>query len=187
MPWVSLIGFMCSGKSSTGRTLARQLGWPHFDTDAVIVERLGMSVEDIFRERGEAEFRKLERKIVEELPPERDLVLSTGGGLVLNEDAMEILAVQGPIFWLSVSEDDVWDRSQRPWAARRPLLKGTGDDLRERIRELMAEREPIYRKYGMPIPGGFNHPREAGRHILDHLRELDEFRVYFGLGERPPR
>jgi len=180
MPWVSLIGFMCSGKSSTGRTLARQLGWPHFDTDAVIVERLGMSVEEIFRERGEKAFRALEIQVVEELPPERDLVLSTGGGLVLSRPAMDILAVQGPIFWLSVSPEEVLDRCQRPWAARRPLLAGADDGLEERIHELMAEREPIYRRYGQPIPGGFAHPREAARHILDDLKLREDFRVYFG-------
>ncbi|GJM44622.1 MAG: shikimate kinase [Gemmatimonadota bacterium] len=184
MPWVSLIGFMCSGKSSTGRTLARQLGWPHFDTDAVIVERVGMSVDEIFRERGEAAFRALEAQIVEELPPERDLVLSTGGGLVLNQPVMEILAVQGPIFWLNVDKADVLERCQRPWAARRPLLRA-GEDLAERIDQLMTEREPIYRKYGAPIPGGFAHPREAGRHILNELSLREEFRVYFGRGQDP--
>lgn len=181
MPWVSLIGFMCSGKSSTGRTLARQLGWPHFDTDSVIVERAGMSVEEIFRERGEKAFREMEWQVVEELPPERDLVLSTGGGLVLNRDAMEILAVQGPIFWLSVSREEVLERCQRPWAPRRPLLGGS-EGLEERIAILMAEREPIYREYGQPIPGGFAHPREAARHILEDLSQRDDFRVYFGRG-----
>jgi len=173
---------MCSGKSSTGRTLARQLGWPHFDTDTVIVERVGMSVEEIFRERGEAAFRRLEAQIVEELPPERDLVLSTGGGLVLNEGTMRILQVQGPIFWLRVARDDVLERCQRPWAARRPLLNA-GEDLPERIEHLMSEREPIYRRYGIPIPGGFAHPREAGKHILNELSRREEFRVYFGHGD----
>jgi shikimate kinase len=180
MPWVSLIGFMCSGKSSTGRMLARQLGWPHYDTDQMIVERTGRSIDEIFQGPGEEEFRRLEHKIVEELPPERDLVLSTGGGLVQNDRTMEILAVQGPIFWLRVAEADVLERCQRPWAARRPLLDGVAD-LKERINRLMAEREPLYRKYGAPIPGGFAHPREAGKHILEILRQQEDFRAYFGL------
>ena len=181
MPWVSLIGFMCSGKSSTGRMLARQLGWPHYDTDALIVERAGLSVQKFFERHGEAEFRRLEHEVVEELPPERDLVLSTGGGLVLNEPTMEILRVQGPVFWLMVSREDVLDRAQRPWAARRPLL-AAGDDLEERIDGLMARREPLYRRYGVPVRGGFAHPREAGRHILERLKALEEFRPYFGGG-----
>ena len=90
MPWISLIGFMCSGKSTTGRMLARQLGWPHYDTDALIVEKMGMEIEEIFRLQGEAAFRELEYRTVEELPPERDLVLSTGGGLVLGGPASVI-------------------------------------------------------------------------------------------------
>lgn len=182
MPWVSLIGFMCSGKSSTGRTLARQLGWPHFDTDALIVERTGMEIEEIFRLQGEEAFRELELRIVEELPPERDLVLSTGGGLVVSEPAMEILRLQGPIFWLLVGVTDVLERCQRPWAAKRPLLAG-GPDLEERITTLMAEREPLYRKWGQPIEGGFAHPREAGKHVLEMLRKREDFSVYFGRGD----
>jgi shikimate kinase/3-dehydroquinate synthase len=175
---------MCSGKSSTGRTLARKLGWPHVDTDAAIVERTGLSVDEIFRSRGEAAFRKMERDLVAELPPERDLVLSTGGGLVLNGETMEILRVQGPVFWLQVQMEEVLERSRRPWAARRPLLR-EGDDLPDRVARLMAEREPLYARYGTPTPGGFSHPREAGRHILDILAEREEFRVYFGHGEAP--
>jgi shikimate kinase len=176
---VSLIGFMCSGKSSTGRTLARQLGWPHYDTDALIVERTGMEIEEIFRLQGEEAFRELEYRMVEELPPERDLVLSTGGGLVVNDDAMRILRVQGPIFWLHVAREDVLERCQRPWAARRPLL-ANAPDLEKRIDTLMAEREPLYRKWGQPIEGGFAHPREAGRHVLEILRKRRDFAAYFG-------
>jgi shikimate kinase len=179
MPWVSLIGFMCSGKSSTGRMLARQLGWPHYDTDQMIVERTNLTVDEIFREQGEAEFRRLEHEIVEELPPERDLVLSTGGGLVQNERTMGILSVQGPIFWLRVAKSDVLDRCRRPWAAKRPLL-ADAPDLEERVTRLMAEREPLYEKYGAPVPGGFAHPREAGKHILEILSRRDDFRAYFG-------
>ena len=179
MPWVSLIGFMCSGKSTTGRMLARQLGWPHYDTDQLIVERTDLTVDEIFREHGEAEFRRLEHEIVEELPPERDLVLSTGGGLVTNEATMRILVVQGPIFWLRVEREDVLDRCRRPWAAKRPLLADS-PDLEERVTRLMAEREPLYEKYGDPVPGGFAHPREAGKHILEILSRRSDFRAYFG-------
>lgn len=178
MPWVSLIGFMCSGKSSTGKTLARHLGWPHYDTDAIAVERAGMPVHEIFRTKGEAYFRELEYEIVEDLPPERDLVLSTGGGLVLVEPAMRILHVQGPVFWLRVEPDEVIDRSRRPWAAQRPLLED-GEDLPERVLELMRQREPVYARWGTPVPGGFAHPREAGRHILEILAKRSEFRPYF--------
>ena len=179
MPWISLIGFMCSGKSSTGKTIARHLGWPHFDTDALIVERTGMEVHEIFMAHGESYFRRLEHEIVESLPPERDLVLSTGGGLVLNEDTMHILHVQGPIFWLRVEREEVLERSRRPWAARRPLLE-EGEDLLDRIEALLREREPLYARWGQPVPGGFAHPREAGRHILALLEKREDFHPYFG-------
>lgn len=184
MPWISLIGFMCSGKSSTGKTIARHLGWPHFDTDAQIVEKTGMEVHEIFRMQGEPFFRGLEQEIVETLPPERDLVLSTGGGLVLNEEAMQILKVQGPIFWLRVEPEEVLDRCRRPWAARRPLLED-GEDLPERVEGLLKQREPLYARWGAPVPGGFAHPREAARHILALLAKREDFRPYFfgGAGE----
>jgi shikimate kinase len=182
LPWISLIGFMCSGKSSTGKTLARHLGWPHYDTDALAVERTGMPIHEIFRTRGEAFFRALEYELVEELPPERDLVLSTGGGLVLVERAMRILAVQGPVFWLRVEAEEVVDRCRRPWAAPRPLLE-EGEDLPDRVASLLREREPLYARWGVPIPGGFAHPREAGRHILAILSARKDFQPYFVDGE----
>ncbi len=178
MPWISLIGFMCSGKSATGRALARQLGWEHYDTDQMIVEQTGMEVAELFDAQGEDAFRELELEAVEQLPPERDLVLSTGGGLVLSERSMEILGKQGPIFWLRVDRKDVVERARRPWATKRPLL--TGPDLEDRIDHLLDEREPLYRRHGIPVPGGFAHPREAARHSLDLLRQRTEFHDYFG-------
>lgn len=178
VPWISLIGFMCSGKSATGRALARQLGWEHYDTDQMIVEQSGMEVAELFDAHGEEEFRQLELKAVEQLPPERDLVLSTGGGLVLSEKSMQILGMQGPIFWLHVNQSDVVERARRPWATKRPLLNGP--DLETRIEKLMSEREPLYRRHGIAVPGGFAHPREAARHILDILRSRGDFRDYFG-------
>ena len=181
MPWISLIGFMCSGKSATGRALARQLGWDHYDSDQMIVDQSGMEVAELFDAHGEEAFRELEFKVVEQLPPERDLVLSTGGGLVLNEKSMRILHQQGPIFWLCVDRADVVERARRPWATKRPLLTG-GPDLEARIDHLMTEREPYYKRHGIPIPGGFAHPREAARHILEILRNLQDFRDYFGSG-----
>jgi shikimate kinase len=181
---VSLIGFMCSGKSSTGRALARQLGWPHYDTDDMIVERTGMSVDELFDVRGERDFRGLEQEIVEALPPERDLVLSTGGGLVQNASTMRILSVQGPIFWLRVAQADVLERCRRPWAVKRPLL-ADAPDLEARVSRLMAEREPLYRKYGVQIPAGFAHPRQAGEHILEILRDREDFRAYFAPDGEP--
>lgn len=177
MPWISLIGFMCSGKSATGRALSRQLGWEHYDTDQMIVDQTGMEVAELFDAEGEEAFRELELKAVEQLPPERDLVLSTGGGLVLSAPSMEILKVQGPIFWLHVGREEVLERARRPWATKRPLL--TGPDLESRIDHLMNEREPLYRKYGMPVPGGFAHPREAAKHVLELLRGRTEFDDYF--------
>ncbi|MDP6460279.1 MAG: shikimate kinase, partial [Gemmatimonadota bacterium] len=162
MPWVSVIGFMCCGKSASGRSLARQLGWPHYDTDSMIVERTGLEVAEIFASMGEEAFRRMESEVVEELAPERDAVVSTGGGFVLNEIAMEILRVQGPIFWLRVEPEDVAERARRPWAPRRPMLEGP--DLEDRVAQLMRQREPLYRKYGISVPGGFDHPRNAARH-----------------------
>jgi shikimate kinase len=99
---------------------------------------------------------------------------------VLSEQSMQILRVQGPIFWLHVDRSDVVERARRPWATKRPLL--TGPDLEERIDRLMSEREPLYRRHGIPVPGGFAHPREAARHILDILRSRGDFRDYFGSG-----
>src|SRR3954454_2249825 len=82
---IVLIGFMGAGKSSVGRTLARMSGRPRFDTDEMIAARFGLTISDIFEQRGEEGFRDAESEALEELSIETDSIIVTGGGIVLRQ------------------------------------------------------------------------------------------------------
>ncbi len=135
---VFLVGFMCSGKSSVGRLLAKRLGWRFIDLDKEIEEREGISIPEIFEQRGEEHFRELEMNLLRELSGVERAVISTGGGLGANPDAMELMMEKGLVVWLEVSFENFWRRcsSKRD----RPLLK-LG---REGLEKLMEERGKIY-------------------------------------------
>ncbi|MCA1809296.1 MAG: shikimate kinase, partial [Kiritimatiellia bacterium] len=83
---ITLMGFMGTGKSSTGRCLATALMRKFVDMDALIEQREGCPINRIFRERGEASFRELERGLVAELCARRGLVIAAGGGVALDQD-----------------------------------------------------------------------------------------------------
>src|SRR5579872_6345401 len=83
---IALIGFMGTGKSSVGQLVATQLHFTFLDTDHVIEARAGKTISEIFAEQGESAFRDLERKIVGELVARKRTVISTGGGLPVNQE-----------------------------------------------------------------------------------------------------
>ena len=79
---IILTGFMATGKTSTGKALSQRTGYPFIDTDDLIVEREGMSITQIFQEKGEPYFRELERSIVSEVSKQDKVVIAPGGGAI---------------------------------------------------------------------------------------------------------
>jgi shikimate kinase len=142
-PNIVLTGFMGTGKSTVGRLLARRLGWPFVDTDALIESRHG-SIPSIFAEHGEARFRELEREISEALAARHGTVVATGGRLLLDDDNEAVLGASGIIVCLSASVDELVARLAGE-AEGRPLLRG--DDPAARIRDLLAERAAGYGRF----------------------------------------
>lgn len=141
-PNVVLTGFMATGKSTVGRLVAAGLRYGFVDTDRMIEERHG-PIPELFASEGEEQFRAIERGIAEELAELSALVISTGGGLMLDVDAGPTLAATGRVFCLTASVETIWKRVGGPRAGeRRPLL--AGDDPRGRIEALLAERTPRY-------------------------------------------
>jgi shikimate kinase len=137
---IILIGFMGSGKTSIGRLVATNLGFQFVDTDAVVVERAGMQVPEIFERHGEAWFRDQETSTLESMAILNRSVISTGGGIVLREENRAILQSLGFVVWLTASEDVIFERVARN--KRRPLLQTA--DPRKTVRELLAERLELY-------------------------------------------
>jgi shikimate kinase len=137
---VALVGMMGAGKSSIGRRLALRLGIPFVDADVEIEKAAGMTINDIFAVRGEAEFRAGEARVILRLLEGGPQVLATGGGAFTNPDTRIAIGAKGISIWLKAEFDVLMKRIRR--RHDRPLLKT--DDPSATLRKLMEEREPVY-------------------------------------------
>ncbi|EEG78342.1 shikimate kinase [Dethiobacter alkaliphilus] len=133
-----LIGFMGTGKTEVGRLLADLLNRRFVDTDRRISEREGMSIPELFAARGEQYFRAAEKEVVAELASQKGLVVSTGGGVVLDGGNVEHLRLSGFVVWLDADVDTLSLRLQGD--KTRPLLQSDG------LAELYKRREALYRE-----------------------------------------
>lgn len=147
-PHIVLIGMMGCGKSSVGRKLSQLTKLPLFDTDEWVEEISGCTVSDIFKQYGEAEFRRLEQEAVKHIAELPTSVISTGGGIVQNAINRSLLWQQGNIFYLQASIDTLLNRAVR--RPTRPLLQQANP--RQILEELMARRESFYNQAHHIIP-----------------------------------
>lgn len=138
---IVLVGFMCSGKSRVGDALAKKLGWPHYDTDDMISKDVGASISEIIKKQGEPAFREIEKKAVQLVASLDKVVISTGGGVPLNDDNMKALRRNGEAVWLKISPETVLRRAGN--LTSRPLIDPK--DPLNSIKTRMAEREKFYR------------------------------------------
>jgi shikimate kinase len=136
---IILVGFMGTGKTTVGRLLAEQTGMPLVDMDAMIEERAGKSINEIFAEDGETHFRTLERAMVRELSAQSGQIVSTGGGIVLNPDNIADFEQTGLVVCLLASAETVLERVRHD--TTRPLLAG---DKEAKILQLLESRKPFY-------------------------------------------
>lgn len=143
---IFLIGFMGSGKTTTGAKLARKLSYHFVDMDKLIEETAEMSIPEIFSMHGEEVFRSWERKILLELLTREHLVISTGGGSPCQADHMDIMKRGGSTIYLEMPPKALLGRlihSRNP----RPLIQGKSEkELLEYITTLLDERKKFYQK-----------------------------------------
>ncbi len=137
---VFLVGFMASGKTTVGQELARRLGWDFVDLDAQIESREQQTIAEMFRERGEREFRLVEAAVLRDLTEslERDTVVALGGGTFAQLRNFELLRPWHSIF-LDTPLDELWRRTRED-ATKRPLRK----DDRAEFESLYWQRRPSY-------------------------------------------
>ncbi|MCC6610400.1 MAG: shikimate kinase [Burkholderiales bacterium] len=137
---VYLVGLMGAGKTTVGRQLARRLGKTFIDSDHEIEARTGVRVATIFEIEGEPGFRAREARIIEELTALDNVVLATGGGVVLDPRNRERLALHGFVVYLRAQPRGLWQRMRHD--RTRPLLQT--DDPIGRLEELFHMRDPLY-------------------------------------------
>jgi shikimate kinase len=142
---------MGAGKTTIGKSLAQHLKLSFADTDTEIEARTGADIPWIFDVEGEEGFREREQQVVGEMTEWDDIVLATGGGVILRPENRRALAGRGFVVYLYATVEEQVRRTRRD--RRRPLLqKGDPEDI---LRSLMAERDPLYRE------------------IADHIIETD--------------
>jgi shikimate kinase len=139
---IYLVGLMGAGKTSVGRVLAKRLRKTFVDSDHEIEERTGVRIPVIFEIEGEAGFRRREAAIIRELVRQQDIVLATGGGVVLDAGNRDALRSTGTVVYLRAAPTELWLRTRHD--KNRPLLR-TSDPL-ARLEALHCERDPLYRE-----------------------------------------
>jgi shikimate kinase len=139
---IFLVGPMGAGKSTIGRVLAFELNRQFRDTDRVIEDRTGADIPWIFDMEGEAGFRDRETAVLADLSTEMDLVIATGGGIVLRPENRQMMKGSGFVFYLTASTDQLVERTARD--KKRPLLQV--ENPRQKIIDLLEMRDPIYRE-----------------------------------------
>jgi len=141
---IFLIGYMGCGKSTLGRRLSKHLGLQFIDMDHYIEERNCKTIPQIFAEDGEAEFRKKERRALEELAEFTDIVIATGGGAPCFFDNIELMNKTGKTIYLNISPNILADRLMKS-KTERPLIKGKSrDELVAFIDETLKKRNQFY-------------------------------------------
>jgi shikimate kinase len=136
-----LVGMMGAGKTTVGRQLANRLGKVFYDTDREIETRTGVRVAVIFDVEGEGGFRRREAEVVDQITALDNIVLATGGGVVLDPRNRENLQARGFVIYLHAEPKALWQRTRNDKS--RPLLQG-GDPL-QRLETLYKVRDPLYR------------------------------------------
>ena len=145
---VYLAGFMGAGKSTIGPILANTLGWSFYDLDREIEKAEGKKVRLIFEQEGESYFREKEKTLLKELSNENNVIISLGGGTMLDEDNIRLMKNSGKIFYLRAGLDAIYKRLKykrdRPALQINGFFPETKEDLLEVIKKLLNDREKFY-------------------------------------------
>jgi shikimate kinase len=147
---VVLVGLMGAGKTKIGRRLAARLNLPFYDSDIEIETAAGETIEEIFRNRGEAAFRDGERRVIARLLDQPPHVLATGGGAFMDPQTRAVILRRGVSVWLRADLDVLVARVSR--RNNRPLLQER--DARAVLAELIERRSPIYAEADVTIDSG---------------------------------
>ena len=146
MKAIILVGYMCVGKTTVGRRLAKKLNCSFYDLDWYIEERFRKKIPQIFSERGEDAFRDLERRMLHEVAEFENVVVSCGGGTPCFFDNMDYMNSVATTIFIKATPETILEHLKIS-KSERPLLNGkTPEELRTYITEQLQLREPFYQK-----------------------------------------
>ena len=167
-----LVGFMGTGKTTVGRMVAQRLGFTLLDSDQEIERQQGRPITQIFAEDGEPAFRALEREFIARGHPAAHTVVACGGGMVVPPGMLEMLREKGVVVCLHASIETILRRISGH--SHRPLFNVENPEAR--LRELYAQREPVYRRAGTLILTDARPLTDVANHVLrTYRREAAEF------------
>ena len=157
---IYLVGFMGSGKSTVGATLARALGWPFIDLDTTIEAGQGLTIRDIFEQAGEPFFREVERAALTEVVKTEPAVIALGGGTFVQEPNLELVRARGGItVWLDCSIEELRRRCEG--ITNRPLFRDGASFV-----QLFHQRQAYYELADYRISTEGRNPEEVAEEIL---------------------
>ena len=173
---IVIIGFMGTGKTSTGRILSNRLGYAFIDLDQKIEGDNHMTIPEMFRQHGEDYFRNCETKAVAEVAKQKNIVISTGGGTVKRAENMTMLRENGVIISLTASPETILRRTERK--GKRPVLDGQdhGDRLKAVI-EIMESRRKLYLQADFTVDTSEHSPMQVVNEIHHFLKRRGYIRA----------
>lgn len=164
-----IIGYMASGKTTFGRALARLTGMQHIDLDFYIEQRFHSTVRDIFAEKGESEFRRIEGAMLREAGEMEDTVISCGGGTPCFGDNMDYMNSRGLTVCLQASDDVIADRIIKA-GNKRPLMAGKSrEEILQTMHRHMEARKPYYDRAKIVISGDMLENKRQITETVDHF------------------
>jgi len=164
---IYLIGMMGAGKTTVGKWLASELGYRFFDTDLLIEKVANKSISEIFTQDGEETFRELETKVLQELSAYTNLIVATGGGIVLRQMNWSYLH-HGIVVWLNVPVEEICDRLREDDS--RPLLRE--GDPKMILENIFTQRQRFYNQADVQVAAEGNTPEVVGRRVIEALRKI---------------
>ncbi len=144
---IVLTGMPSSGKSTTGRIIAENLGREFIDTDDEIVKSAGMEITEYFKKLGEKKFRELETEVIKNISAKSGIVISTGGGAILKNENVDALKMNGTIYFLDRPLEDLLPTADRPLASSAEAVKQRYD---ERYGKYISTADEIIKISGLP-------------------------------------
>ena len=169
---IVLVGYRCSGKTTVGKILASELERDFLDTDIMIQQKEGCSIETITARDGWDRFRVLEKDLIKEISESDNLVIATGGGVVMDKENVKNLKRNGIVVWLKGDAEVIKERMSKDEKSGKLRPSLTGADPLDEINDLLHVRNPLYKQAGtISVDTAPLSIREVADNIMNALKE----------------